>query len=341
MIPRLTTAILLAGTLLLASAAADSKSKPSSSPSGVHPMTKETRMMVIRDLNAEHVFARTFFPMGQKGLALKNGKIEPGPEKIQELLADHGSAAKPGDRIMITNVEIRDRYIHFEINGGPKKKSKWYQHLEVGGMGGTTPVAPPDDSIPHGSYVDLEFEHFVPEITSDQIKKMLEPVFDFNAISAVQAYLETVPPKVKEAIKDHKVLVGMNHEMVTYAKGRPPQKIREADKDTGKPYEEWIYGTPPEEVQFVRFEGDEVVRLEIMKVDGEKVVRTTKEVDLKPAPSLAESQQPGQKSTKAPTLRRPGEPAPEPPRGGSPMPLPGPDDPTQGPQLPTGGGPPQ
>src|SRR5579864_7360638 len=103
MIPRLTTAILLAGTLLLASAAADSKSKPSSSPSGVHPMTKETRMMVIRDLNAEHVFARTFFPMGQKGLALKNGKIEPGPEKIQELLADHGSAAKPGDRIMITN----------------------------------------------------------------------------------------------------------------------------------------------------------------------------------------------------------------------------------------------
>ena len=157
-------------------------------------------MMVIRDLNAEHVFARSFFPMGDKGLAIKNGKIEPGPQKIQELLADHGSAAKPGDRIMITNVEIKDRYIHFEINGGPKKKSKWYQHLEVGGMGGMTPVAPSDGSIPHGSYVDLQFEHFVPEITPDQIKKMLAPVFDFNAVSAVQAYLETIPPKAKEAM---------------------------------------------------------------------------------------------------------------------------------------------
>ena len=84
---------------------------------------------------------------------------------------------------------------------------------------------------------------------------------------------------MQEAIKNHKILVGMDREMVIYAMGRPPKKIRDKD-DTGADYEEWIYGDPPQEVQFVRFQGNFVARLEIMTVDGEKVVRTQNEVDL-------------------------------------------------------------
>ncbi len=84
---------------------------------------------------------------------------------------------------------------------------------------------------------------------------------------------------MKEAIKDHHVLVGMNREMVIYAKGRPEKKIREKDGDTE--YEDWIYGEPPQDVDFIRVVGDEVVRVETMKVDGEKVVRTEKEIDLR------------------------------------------------------------
>ena len=103
-------------------------------------------------------------------------------------------------------------------------------------------------------------------------------MFDFNAKSAVEAYLETLPPKVRDAIKAHQVLVGMNREMVIASKGRPPKKIREKDGEIE--YEEWIYGEPPQDVDFVRLVGDEVVRLEIMKVNGEKIVRTEKEVDL-------------------------------------------------------------
>lgn len=301
-------------------------------------MTKETRMMVIRGLNAEHVFARTFLPMGEKGLAIRNGKLEPSPQKIQQMIADHGPAAKPGDRIMITNVEIKDRYIHFEINGGPKKKTKWYQHIQVVGMGGAAQVPTDDNANPRGSFVDLHFDHFVPEVSPEQIKQMLAPVFDFNAKSAAEAYLETLPPKVKDAIKNHEVLVGMNHEMVTYAKGRPPQKTRENDPETGKPYEEWIYGAPPQEVQFVRFSGDEVVRLEIMKVDGQKTIRTAKEVDIKPAPTLAESK-PAPRPANAPTLRRPGEPAPDNvPDNAGPAPLP-PGPPDQVGPIPTGSDP--
>ncbi len=331
--PRISTAILLVAAFWVTAAASDN----SKSPDKPEPMTKETRMMVIRGLNAEHVFARTYFPMGDKGLAIKDGKLEPGPLKIQQLLADHGPAAKPGDRVVITSVDIKDRYIRFEINGGPKKKTKWYQRIQVEGMGGAAPVAPNRSAEAHGSYLDLQFDHFVPEISPEQIKQMLLPALDFRSTSAAEAYLETVPPKVKEAIKNHKVLVGMNREMVTYAKGRPPQKIREKDPDSGKPYEEWIYGAPPEEVQFVRFMGDEVVRLEVMKVDGQKEVRTAKEVDIKPATTtVAESQQPASQQTmKRPTLRRPGEAAPDTPpqaAGPGPGPVPIPDSGPQGPQ---------
>jgi ribosomal protein L21 len=103
-------------------------------------------------------------------------------------------------------------------------------------------------------------------------------VLDFNARNKEQAYLDTVPPKVKEAIQAHHVLVGMNQEMVLHAKGKPPKKVRERDGETQ--YEEWIYGEPPADVDFVRMVGDEVVRVETMKVGGEKIVRTEKEVIL-------------------------------------------------------------
>ncbi len=74
-------------------------------------------------------------------------------------------------------------------------------------------------------------------------------------------------------------------------------------------YEEWIYGTPPQDVDFVRFVGEEVVRVETMKVDGQKTVRVEKEVDLGEA-TLAKKQ-PAERPANAPTLRRPGEEMPE------------------------------
>jgi len=115
--------------------------------------------------------------------------------------------------------------------------------------------------------------------------------------------------------------------MVTYAKGRPPKKVREKDGDTE--YEEWIYGEPPQDVEFVRMVGDEVVRVETMKVDGSKVVRTAKEVDLGAQPSVAKAT-PEERPASAPTLRRPGEePPPDVEGSGAPAPRvpppPGPD----------------
>ncbi|MBZ5511471.1 MAG: hypothetical protein LAN70_09920 [Acidobacteriia bacterium] len=311
-------ALLIGATLLLA----DNRRASSAE------MTEETRMTVIRGLNAELVFIRRPFPLGRRGLTIKDGKVSPSEEEVQRMIAGYGPAVKPGDRAHITGIKFKgDKVIIFEINGGPVKKRKWYEHIQISGMGGgVTPTDPTADEKANarGTFVALVFDNYVPDLTVGEIKDMLRPVFDFNAKSVEQAYIDTLPPKVKEAITKHQVLVGMNREMVTYALGRPPKKYRDRDGDTD--YEEWIYGAPPAEVQFVRFVGDEVVRLEIMKVSGEKVVRTEREVA--PQPTVAKQQVDPVELTnnpgKAPTLRRAGEPAP----AAEPLPKGGIDDPT-------------
>jgi hypothetical protein len=270
-------------------------------------MTRQTRMEVVRAFNSELVYIRTNFPMGKVGLKLRKGVTTPNGDDLQHLMALWGPAAKPGDQARITDIAIKGDYIHFEFNGGPVKKQKWYQRIEISGASGSTPVAPSDSNAnARGSFVDLYFDKYVPELTGPELKQLLRPVFDFDAKSPLEAYLETVSPKVKEAIKNHQVLVGMNHDMVLYAKGRPPKKLREHENEVE--YEEWIYGEPPKDVEFIRFVGEEVARVETMKVNGEKVVRTEKEVEIAPA-AVAQKQE--ERPVNAPTLRRPGEDMPD------------------------------
>jgi len=298
-------------------------------------MSKETREEIVHVFTAELVYIRANFPMGQTGLRLKNGTVTPTGPELEHLMALWGPAAKPGDRARISDVVFKDDHIHFEINGGPVKKQKWYQHISVVGSTASVPVAPGDAAAnARGSFVDLYFDKYVPEIEGPELKQLLRPVFDFDSKSALDAYLETVPPQVKEAIKNHHVLVGMNHEMVIYAMGRPPKKVRETANEVE--YEEWIYGVPPQDVDFVRFVGDEVVRVESMKVNGEKIVRVEKEVDLGAA-TVAKKQE--ERPANAPTLRRPGEEMPESapanPSSGPPMaPVPPPSGPGSGPPSP-------
>ena len=268
-------------------------------------LSKESRADLIRGFDAELVYIRTSFPMGQKGLSIKNGTVSPNGDDLQRMLVLTGPALKPGDEARITAVVIKDDRIHFELNGGPVKKKKWYEHVQVAVGSGTAQAAPTDQTAnPRGTYVDLVFDHYVPDLTPEKFKELLRPALDFDAKSAVEAYLDTVPPKVKQAIQNHQVLVGMNREMLIYSKGRPPRKIREKDGETE--YEEWIYGEPPQDVDFVRMLGDEVVRVETMKVDGSKTLRTAKEVELEPQPSVAKAAEENRPAG-APSLRRPGE----------------------------------
>jgi hypothetical protein len=306
-------------------------------------------MEIIRGMTAELGYARKPFPFGKTGITMKEGKIvAPTEEQLQEMMTMYGPAVKVGEPAHITEVRFKEKAIVFDINGGPEKKKKWYEHIQVSAGGASSPGQPTDNTNIHGSYVEIAFDKFVPDVTPAQLKQLLDPVINFSAKSSTQAYLDTIPAPAKKAIGDHKALVGMDREMVTYALGRPPQKYRDKDAD-GTEYEEWIYGEPPAEVQFVRFVGDEVIRIEMMKVDGTKVVRTEKEVILPqqqpevaqqgpqpPAPGQNQPQaqpqqpQPGGGSADddgaagRPSLRRPGEEVGQPNPQGRPKNIPGP-----------------
>src|SRR5574341_1692167 len=309
--------VFAAASLVLAClAAAD---KQSASPPSAQRMSSNTRFAVIRTFEAERVYVRRPFPMGTKGLTLKaGGPVTPDGAERWGRVSQYGAAARPGDRVQITNVEFKGERIIFEINGGPRKKKKWWQHITIEGMGGSAPLdqSPPSATNPRGSVVVLVFDGYIPEMTMERMKELLAPVFDFSAHSAAQAYTDSLPPKVREAIKHHQVLVGMNREMTQMAKGRPPRKIRE--REGTQDYEEWIYGTPPQDVEFIRFVGDEVVRVELMKLTGEKIVRTDREVSLEGivphrAPAQTAEDAAAKKPQAPPTLRRPGEePIPSP-----------------------------
>ena|SRR6202166_2047785 len=298
-------------------------------------ISRQTRLEIIRDFETQLVYARTAFPMGLKGLRLKEGVITPNGTELQQVLTIYGPSVKPGDPAHISFVHIKDDHIHFEINGGPVHRQKWYQHIQVSGAGGSmqAPQNAPQNN-PHGSFVDVYFSKYVPEITAQQLRTLLFPVLDFNAPNKEVAYLDTLPPKVKEAIQAHHVLVGMNQEMVIHAKGKPPKKVREREGDLE--YEEWIYGEPPADVDFVRMVGDEVVRVETMRIGGEKIVRTEKEVVLQRPDHEAEAKKEQQeRPTNAPSLRRPGEDSedvPKPANNASPLPpAPPPEPPSGGP----------
>jgi hypothetical protein len=200
------------------------------------------------------------------------------------VVATNGIAAKPGDLVHVTEMVFRARSIVFEINGGPAKSQKWYERIEVGGAGGgsTRPIKKPSQNMlsGQGSFVELAFDERLPEMTVEQLKKLLLPVLDFNSKSSAEAYIESAPPKVKEALKNHIVLVGMNQDMVLAAKGLPNQRLEE--RENGVDYQEWIYGQPPQELTFVRFLHGEAVRVETMTVGGEKTIKTEKEIDTKP-----------------------------------------------------------
>jgi hypothetical protein len=283
-----------------------------------------TRLQLVQLMQSEFAHVRKYFPLGDRSLVINpQGQVTPGDAALFQQIQMHGAAAKVGDKVQITGFIIHEKTITLQINGGPKKKSKWYQHISVGvggPGGGISPTDDPNQAQPTGAEMTLQFSKQVPEMTADELRKLLSPVFDFSVKTAPEVFAETLPPKIRDAIKNHEVLVGMNREMVIMAKDRPGQKNREKD-DKGKEYEEWMYGEPPQDVIFVRFYGDEVTQVKTAKVGGSITVKTEKEVDVKdgvislavlqasnsPQDVKQQPDQSQQQPTKRPTLRREGE----------------------------------
>src|ERR1700761_2469733 len=286
------------------------------------PLSERTKQQLIRTFQADEAFAVRPLPLGTKGVVLHaNGNLSPSGQAYAQELEKYGISSKPGDKVVITKFEVKPDRIIFEFNQGPEKNHHILQHIEVGGMGGMAPLAQDDGQVPVGSRMTLVFEKFVPEMTAAQVRNLIVPMIDFSLKTPAEAFADTLPPKLKGAVINHEVLVGMNREMVLKAVGQPDQKVREMDGST--PFEEWIYGEAPHEVQFVRFNGNRVIRLEIADVGQPPVIRDKDETDgyfggqfvhqvrLGDAPPAAQGAGQEHGPTTAPTLRKPGETLPD------------------------------
>jgi hypothetical protein len=225
-----------------------------------------TRLELIRLLQAEQGFAMRPFPKGHKGLVLEaNGKLQPAGEAYLNMVTEQGLSAKPGDRVVITDLKFDHNKIILMLNGGPDAKHRFLRHISIGTGGGyDNPVVPDDGQAPMGARLTLTFKDNVPSLTDKDVKALLSPLISFDLKTPIQAFTDTLPPKLKEAILNHHVMVGMTTDMVMFAMGQPDQKIREMDGQM--PIEIWMYGKPPETVQFVRINGNRVIRLEIASV---------------------------------------------------------------------------
>ena len=247
------------------------------------PLTKseldaKTRLELIRVLQAEQGFAMRPFPRGHKGLILAaNGKLEPAGEAYLNMAVSEGLSAKPGDRLVLSDIRIEKSRMIFDLNGGPDPRHRLLRHIEIGAGPMMNPVVQSSDQEPVGARLTLTFANHVPELTGVEVKALLAPLISFDVKTPIQAFTDTLPAKLKDAILNHHVLVGMSTEMVLYAKGQPESKTREMDGQT--PFEEWIYGKPPKDVEFVRINGNRVIRYEVAKMGERPVIFSQDEVE--------------------------------------------------------------
>lgn len=221
-----------------------------------HP-SRDARFALIRSLIYDIAVSKTPLPRGKHGLYVDSkGRID--QERLKKELHSNGAAIRPGMPVEITGLHFKSKRIVLEINGGGKKRKKWYQHIEIGVGTATTPIAPQASVLTYGSFITLTFPHSTPDLTPEQAKQLLGEVLDFSRHAPTKLYSPSTPPKFKEAIKNHKVLVGMTRDDVLSSKGPPDRRVRTMHGDVEEV--DWIYGLPPH-VLFVVFMGETVTQV--------------------------------------------------------------------------------
>ncbi len=256
-----------------------SQIQPTQVPLPQSELDPKARIELLRFLESDQGFAMRPFPRGHRGLTLvANGKLDPAGESYLSMVTANGLSAKPGDRVVITDVKIDHSKIIFQLNGGPDAKHRFLRHIQIGSSTSMGPVTSQgDEQDPTGARLTLTFHERIPSLTGKQVEALLAPLISFEVKTPIQAFTDTLPPKLKQAILDHNVMVGMSTDMVLFAKGQPQNKIREMDGQM--PFEEWIYGRPPSDIEFVRINGNRVIRVEIAKVGKTPEIFTKDEVE--------------------------------------------------------------
>ena len=231
-------------------------------PSG--RLTEQDKLNIVRYVDGEFAKVVRPLPSIKTGFLIQPGK-EIDPQVLNTALMESLPAANPGDKVQITAVKFQSKRILVDINGGSDPHGSWRNRIHFS-MGLPVPtVQPAQNQVPSvqraGSTLILDFGHAVPNVSSEQIKQYLSPFLDFSGEpSAAKEWVDTIPPKFRQAIAQRQVIVGMNRQMVLAALGEAGRKVRNFQPD-GSETEDWIYGNPPGTTIFVTFSGDKVVRV--------------------------------------------------------------------------------
>jgi hypothetical protein len=225
-----------------------------------------SKLNLIRYVSGEFARAVKPLPAGKDGFIVHVG-LPTDTDMLDRQVATHGAAVNSGDHVQITKLEFHEKQIVVDLNGGGRGKKRLRDriHLEMGGIPTTrTSTTTPQDQGPPGmqpglgSTLFLEFGKPLPDLSPDDLKKLLAPFLDFaKQRSASVQWFDTLPIEMKKAIQDRKPVVGMDREEVVAAIGKPEHKVRERDPE-GNDIEDWIYGQPPSKTVFVRFTGTRV-----------------------------------------------------------------------------------
>jgi hypothetical protein len=252
---RVLAVIAIAGVLAPAMPAADK-------PDKLDKLTIDDRVELTRGLTAEYANVKVLLPRSKKPLEFDAQKGAYDKQEWSAIAKESGPAARTGDTVQVTKVDLFDDHILLQINGGFKGGRKWYQGVQItGGMGGqNVPMNNTNDSnAPGGTSIVVQFHKSLEGMKAIEVKKLLAPVLDFDRHSVTEIYSETLPPEVRQAIKDKHIIVGMDRDQVRMALGQPTHKERES-KD-GVDLEDWVYGAPPGKIVFVTFNGEKVVKV--------------------------------------------------------------------------------
>jgi hypothetical protein len=223
-------------------------------------LSQDQRVELVRGLSSEYATAKIILPNSRKALPFEeNGSWD--KKKWEDAVRKDGPAARAGDMVQITKVDVDDDAITLQLNNGLKKQGSWRDRVQIS-MGGVTPqqTNPQGSNQLHtGTAIMIKFKDSIGDITSAQLKKLLAPVLDFEKHSASENYIDTLPPETQQAIKEKKAIEGMDQDAVILALGRPLRKTRETKDDVEQ--ETWQYGEPPGRVTFVTFAGPKVIRV--------------------------------------------------------------------------------
>src|SRR5271170_4683726 len=103
-------------------------------------LTDDDKIDILRGVQSEYATVKVLLPRSKKPLPFQSDGVW-NKEIWDQSMREFGPAARVGDLVQVTHLDIETNKIVLEINNGTKGKGNWRDHVQVGmGGGNTVPI---------------------------------------------------------------------------------------------------------------------------------------------------------------------------------------------------------